>query len=232
MREVGFTSETRREYLSVILKEECNFFNFLFYIGVQPVNSVVSFRCSVKWLSHTHTLVSFLPQTPLPSRLPLNTEQSSLCLYSRTLWIIYSKQSSVVMLIPTSLPIPSPYPSLSVTISSFCKSVKKVDNWNQLHISSMASCKRTMALGSVTLGLKCTYQHVWPWARQRNSFTAATGMILLLSLKTDLNTTFLYCRHILYHLSHQGSPICGTVFDILKAFSKDLVTPKKKWNAK
>ena len=143
---MGFTSEIRREYLSVILKEECNFLNFLFYIGGQPVNSVASFRCAVKWLSHTHTRVSCLPQTPLPSRLPLNTEQSSLCLYSRTLWIIYSKQSSVVMLIPTSLPILSPYPSLLVIISSFCKSVKEEDNWNQLHISSMASCKRTMAL--------------------------------------------------------------------------------------
>ena len=37
------------------------------------------FRYTAEQLSHIHIHVSILPQTPLPSRLPHNTEQSSLC---------------------------------------------------------------------------------------------------------------------------------------------------------
>ena len=58
------------------------------------------------------TQVSILCQTPLPSRLPHNTEQSSL-LYGRSLLVIYFTHSSVSMSIPNSLTIPSPHPSLS-----------------------------------------------------------------------------------------------------------------------
>ena len=37
------------------------------------------FRCMAKGLNHTDTCTS-LPQTPLPSRLPRDTEQGSLAL--------------------------------------------------------------------------------------------------------------------------------------------------------
>ena len=70
--------------------------------------------------------VCILPHTPLPSRLPCNTEQSSTrcpCWYSMSLLVIHLKYSSVYMSIPNSLTIPSPYPSPLVTISLFSKSV-------------------------------------------------------------------------------------------------------------
>ena len=59
----------------------CIFFfllNFLFYIGVQLINNVVivSGRLQKDLAIHMH--LSILPQTPLPSRLPHNIEQSSL----------------------------------------------------------------------------------------------------------------------------------------------------------
>jgi len=53
--------------------------NFLFCIGVQLINSVVIVSGKQWKDSVTHTHVSILPQTPLPSRLPQNIEQSSMC---------------------------------------------------------------------------------------------------------------------------------------------------------
>ena len=47
--------------------------------------------------------VCILPQTPRPSRLPHNIEQSFPVLYSRILLVIHFKYSSVYMLIPSSL---------------------------------------------------------------------------------------------------------------------------------
>ena len=49
--------------------------------------------------------VSILPQIPLPSRLPRNTEQSSLC------YTDHFEYSSVYMSIPNSLTIPSNHSS-------------------------------------------------------------------------------------------------------------------------
>ena len=54
-------------------------FNFLFYIGVEPINNVVIVAGAHQSNSAVHTHVSVLPQTPLPSRLPHNIAQSSLC---------------------------------------------------------------------------------------------------------------------------------------------------------
>ena len=53
--------------------------NFLFYIAVNSVNSVVILSSVQQSNSATHIHESILPQTPLPSRLPHNIEQSSLC---------------------------------------------------------------------------------------------------------------------------------------------------------
>ena len=71
--------------------------------------------------SAIHTHVFILPQTPSPPRLPHNIEQSSLCC-SRSRWLSILN-IAVSMLIPNSLTIHSPHPSLLVTISWFSKSV-------------------------------------------------------------------------------------------------------------
>ena len=70
--------------------------------------------------SAIHIHVSILPQTPLPSRLSRNIEQSSMSYTSRTLLLIHFKCSSVYMSISNSLTIPSPHHSpLEVRIFSF-----------------------------------------------------------------------------------------------------------------
>ena len=55
------------------------FFHFLFCIGVQPADNVVTVSGEKQGDSAIHIHGSTLPQTPLPSRLPPNIEQSSLC---------------------------------------------------------------------------------------------------------------------------------------------------------
>ena len=55
------------------------FFNFLFCIGVYLINIVVIVSVEQIRDSAIHIHVFILPQTPLPSRLPHNIEQSSLC---------------------------------------------------------------------------------------------------------------------------------------------------------
>jgi len=54
------------------------FLNFLFYIGEYPAKTVVTVSGGEQRDSAIQIHVSILPQTPLPSRLPHNTEQSSL----------------------------------------------------------------------------------------------------------------------------------------------------------
>ena len=54
-------------------------FNFLFCIRVQPINNAVTVSGEQWRDSAIHTRVSIPPQTTLPSRLPHNPEQSSLC---------------------------------------------------------------------------------------------------------------------------------------------------------
>ena len=63
------------------------FFNFLFCIGVYPVNNVVIILGEQRRNSAIHVHASILPQTPLPCRLPHNIEQSPV-LYSRSLLVI------------------------------------------------------------------------------------------------------------------------------------------------
>ena len=54
------------------------FFNFLFYIGVSPVKTVMLVSDEQQRNSGIHTHLSVLSQTPLLSRLPHDVEQSSL----------------------------------------------------------------------------------------------------------------------------------------------------------
>ena len=62
------------------LMEKKIFLTFNFVLGVRPTNTVVIVSGEQQRDSATHmdTHVSILPQTPLPSRMPHNTEQSSM----------------------------------------------------------------------------------------------------------------------------------------------------------
>ena len=86
------------------------FFNFLFYIGVQPINDTVIVSGTQQSDSAVHMYVSILPQTPLPSRLPHNTEQSSLC-YTAGPCRLFILNTAVCtyMFIPNSITLPSPF---------------------------------------------------------------------------------------------------------------------------
>ena len=69
----------------------CLFFffllNFLFCIGVEPINNFVTVSGEQLRDSAIHMHVSILPQTLLPSRLPHNIEQSSLCYLVGLCWL-------------------------------------------------------------------------------------------------------------------------------------------------
>ena len=72
--------------------------------------------------SAIHTHVSISPQTPLPSRLPDNIEQSSLCYTVGPFWLFVL--NTVMCTSPSQIPNLSLSPAfLLVTISSFSKSV-------------------------------------------------------------------------------------------------------------
>ena len=59
--------------------------------------------------SAIHTYVSILPQSPLPSRLPHNAEQSSLCWTAGPCWSSILNTAEYTS-IPNSLTIPFPHP--------------------------------------------------------------------------------------------------------------------------
>ena len=61
--------------------------NFSFCIGVEPINNVVEVSPEKQRDSAVHIHVSILPQTPLPSRLAHNIEQSSLCYIVDPCWL-------------------------------------------------------------------------------------------------------------------------------------------------
>ena len=54
------------------------FLNFLFCIGVEPINNVLVVSGEQQRASAIHTHVSILSQTPVPPRLPCSIEQNSL----------------------------------------------------------------------------------------------------------------------------------------------------------
>ena len=59
---------------------------FLFHTGVQSINNVAIVSCQQQTDSAIHMHVSILPQTPFPSRLPHNIEESSPC-YTVSPWL-------------------------------------------------------------------------------------------------------------------------------------------------
>ena len=89
------------------------------HIGVQPINNIVIVLGEQQSNSaiHIHNIQS---PPELPSRMPHNTEQSSLYYTVRSLLANHFEYSSVYISIPNSLTIPSPQ---QPTVSSFSKSV-------------------------------------------------------------------------------------------------------------
>ena len=60
--------------------------NFSF-CGVQPVNNILIASGERQRDSALHIYVSILPQTPLPSMLPYNIEQHSMCYTISSCWL-------------------------------------------------------------------------------------------------------------------------------------------------
>ena len=132
----------------------CNrflFLTFLFYIGAELINNIVTVSGGQQRDSAKHIHVSILPQTPLPSRLPHNTEQSFLCC---TVGPCYN---SVYMSIPNSLTtqFPPSFPlvtvnaefyfnsslaahSITLPVSSKDEGREFMDNWHSqmIHLRS------------------------------------------------------------------------------------------------
>ena len=59
----------------------------LFYIGVQPMDSVVIVSGEQQRDSGMHIHVPILLQTPLPSRLPHDVDQGPLCYIAGSCWL-------------------------------------------------------------------------------------------------------------------------------------------------
>ena len=57
---------------------KCAIFLLNFFIGIYPLNNIMIVSDEQQRDSAIYTHVSILPQTPLPSRLTYNTEQSSM----------------------------------------------------------------------------------------------------------------------------------------------------------
>ena len=73
-------------YINLILLKTKN---LLFCTGVQPINNVVIVLDEQQRDSIIHMHVSVLPQTPLPSRLAYNIEQSSMCYTVGPCWLSF-----------------------------------------------------------------------------------------------------------------------------------------------
>ena len=69
----------RKSFLSL-------FFTF-YFIRVKPINNVVIVSGGQQRDAAMHVHVSTLPQSPLPSRLPHNIKQSSLCYAVGPCWL-------------------------------------------------------------------------------------------------------------------------------------------------
>ena len=83
------------------------FFTFLFCIGVLLINNVMVVSGEQQKDSAVHIHTAVLPQTPHPSRLPHNIQQSPMCYIVRTCWLFPFKYSSAYMSISNSLTMPS-----------------------------------------------------------------------------------------------------------------------------
>ena len=110
--------------LAKIVQDTClwflNFFlNFLFCIGVQPINNVVTvnFRWTGKGLNHTYACIHSPPNSP-PIQAATSHWAEFPLLHSRSVLVIHFNYSSVYMSIPNSN-----YPFPPATISSLSESV-------------------------------------------------------------------------------------------------------------
>ena len=63
------------------------FWTFYFVLGVWSINNIVIVSGGQQRNSAIHIRVSILPQAPLPSRLPYNIEQSSMCYTVGSCWL-------------------------------------------------------------------------------------------------------------------------------------------------
>ena len=85
----------------------CFFKNFIFCIGVSPINNVVIVSDGQQRDSVIHIHVSILPQAPLPSKQPHSIEQSFLWYVVGPCWLSILNYSSVYTSIPNSPSFPS-----------------------------------------------------------------------------------------------------------------------------
>ena len=109
--------------MNELLQIICNFFNFLFYIGVQLINNVVLVLGVQQSVSVLHIHVSIIFQFLFSIRLLTEYWAEFLLLYSKSLLVIHFKYSvDVYKSIPSSLSLPTTHPR-PVTISLFSKSV-------------------------------------------------------------------------------------------------------------
>ena len=82
------------------------FFNFLFYIGIQPINNIVIVSGEHQRDSAICIHVSILPLTPPLSRLLHNIEQSSLCYTVGPCWLsilniaVWTRPNNCLFLLP------------------------------------------------------------------------------------------------------------------------------------
>ena len=95
-------------------------FNFLFCIEVQLIINVVIISGRQQRSSIIQIHASILPQAPLPSRLPHNIEQSSLCYTVGPCWL--SILNTAVCTCPSQTPYLFPSPSSFTTLNSFSES--------------------------------------------------------------------------------------------------------------
>ena len=100
------------------------FWTLLLHIGVELIKNVVMVA-GAQSDSALHIHASVLPQTPLPSRLPHDTGQSSLCYTAGPCWSSSFLQSSVCMSIPDSQTTPTPhlFPGNQKFVLWVCESV-------------------------------------------------------------------------------------------------------------
>ena len=99
-------------------------FYFLLCIGAQPINNVVIVSGEQLRDSVIHIHVSILPQTPLPSRLPDNINQNSMCYTVGPRWLSILNTALCTGSPQTPLSIFYPILLLSpATINLFSKSV-------------------------------------------------------------------------------------------------------------
>jgi len=87
----GFQGLDQPDLCSSITRLLLLFLKFIFklilYWSVANKQCYDTFRWTAKKLSHIYTYTDFLPQTPLPSRLPHSIEQSSLCYAISPFWL-------------------------------------------------------------------------------------------------------------------------------------------------